>query len=78
MYSSEEVVRTSQEKLVSFIKENRTSLFAGAVVTAIGITAARDRSSTSLSQKFMNVRLIGQMVGIAAIVALATLSSSER
>jgi hypothetical protein len=58
------------------MKEHRTVLFGTAVSCGLLIAALRDRRSQTLTQRFMNARLIGQMAGIAAIIALAVVSST--
>lgn len=65
--------------LLNFVLEHRLALFSsavGVVVLATGYRIAQN-SNTTGAQKFMNVRLYGQMAGLVAIAAMMGLAAAR-
>lgn len=69
----------SSRTLFEVIGDNRLStigLIVAGVVVGVGVRTAR-RQNLGTSQKIMNVRLYGQMAGLAAIAAVVALTAKK-
>lgn len=67
------------ENPMQTIMDHRLGIVSSAVAAAVlgtGYRMAQNRNTTG-TQKFMNVRLYGQMAGLAAIIALVGLSAAR-
>lgn len=74
-----EATAARQRSLTELIIDHRLALFGGTVGAAVLATGWRIMRNQNLtgSQKFMNIRLYGQMAGLLAIAAMAGLTAAK-
>lgn len=70
---------TRQRPFTEVLIDHRLAIFGGAVGAAVLATGWRIMQNKNLSgsQKFMNIRLYGQMAGLLAIAAMAGLTAAK-
>lgn len=68
-----------ERTLTELIIDHRLALFGSTVGAAVLVTGWRIMQNRNLtgSQKFMNIRLYGQMAGLLAIAAIAGLTAGK-
>lgn len=72
--------REQPRPLIELAMDHRLAVFGTAVSVAVLGAGYRimQNKNTNGAQKFMNIRLYGQMAGLAAIIALMGLSAAKK